>query len=103
MSYTKDSTKTYTFGKVSFDVKNYRGVYFLSDSVKSMIKELSVDDAKVANKEAWKKYKDCCKAANRCSNASISGNLSMNDEYGSHADVAQQIIKFSYKRMMGYN
>lgn len=102
MAYTKDSTKTYTFGKVSFSVKNYRGVYFLSDAVKSSIKELSVANAKVVNKEAWKIYNDCTKIANRCANASVAGNLDLNDEYGSHADVAQQVIKFSYKHMMGY-
>lgn len=100
MSYTKDSIVTYTFATVEFRVRNYRGVYFLSDAVKAKIAAMSVEEAKAVNREAWKQKKVNTYIANRHNNWSVSGNISLYEDSASHASVAEQVAKESYKRMM---
>ena len=103
MTYTKESTKTYTFGKISFAVKNYRGMYSLSESVKEQIKSLSSEDARVCNKAAWKQSSECIKVSNYSCNWSVPGNTNTYEENSSHARVAEQVAKASYKNFMGFN
>ena len=73
--YSKQDTKTFTFGKISFTVKNYRGLYFLSDKVRQDVAKLSKEEAKTANSEAWKQKKLAAKESHAYQNVSIAGNF----------------------------
>lgn len=100
--YTKESIKAFAFGALSFSVRNYRGVYFMSDAVKQQIRGLPSEEVRKANREAWKQFRASTRLANRHCNVSISGNDSIYEDAASHADVAQAVAKETYKVMMGY-
>jgi hypothetical protein len=98
--YTKDSVKTYKFASIEFSVRNYRGVYFLSDNIKAQIAALTLEEAKKVNTEAWKQKRAQGRIVERHCNVSVSENGSIYEEAASHYDVASQIAKESYKRML---
>jgi len=101
--YTKESVKTYKFYCIEFTVRNYRGVFFLSDKTKEQIKQLTPEQAKKVNQEAWKQLRMNKSVANRSCNWSVPGNINTYEEAHSHYDAAQQVAKESYKTMMGYH
>lgn len=101
--YTKESTKTYDFGEgILITFRNYRGVCFLGDHTKTKIHSLSVEAASRVNREAWKQANTNIRIANRHCNVSVSGNMSIYEDAASHAQVAQQVAKESYKVMRGF-
>ena len=100
--YSKQDTKTFTFGKISFTVENYRGLYFLSDKVKQEVAKLSKEEAKTANSEAWKQKKYATKETSLYCNASFAGNSDRYEEAAATYNIAEQVIKITYKQMMGY-
>ena len=94
-----DSQKfTYTFGTFSVTFTGL-GLPFLSDKAKELIANMPLEDAKVVNKEAWKQRNQATKIANRHSNISINGNMSLYDRNTAHAMVAELVCKETYKRM----
>lgn len=102
MSYSKDEVKQFHFSTLTFGVKNYRGVFIMSESLKARIHALPKDEARLINREAWKQIRVYTPIANRHNNVSIAGNLDIYEDAASHANIAQAVAKETYKVMMGY-
>lgn len=100
MCYTKDSVKTFTFGPLAFDVRNWRGVFFMTDKLKERIAAMPLADAKAANREAWKQKRVNTSICNRHHNWSINGNISIYEDASSGEQIASLVCKETYKRMM---
>jgi hypothetical protein len=76
------------------------GVPFLSDKAKEIIANMSVEQAKAVNHEAWKQRKQANRIANRHCNWSQSGNISTYEHAAQHSMVAELVCKETYKRMV---
>lgn len=100
MTYTKDSVKAFTFGSLTFSVKNYRGIFIMSDALKARIHAMTVAEAKAANKAAWGVISASNRIMERHNNASIPGNMGIYEEASSDWDIADKVRKETYKRMI---
>lgn len=96
--YSIETVVGYKFGPLEFKVKNPRGLFFMTDGLKRRISEMTIDDAKEANKEAWKRKRSATSTMKRYNNATIYGNGIYDDAAGDY-QIADAVAKETYRRI----
>jgi hypothetical protein len=87
----------YTFGPLVVAVQGL-GVYFGGEHLTRNCDALTLDELRVANREAWKQKRAAGRAAERVSNASVHG-CTPHDRACQHFDVADRVIRETWKRI----
>ncbi len=88
----------FEFGPLRVTVSNPRGVFIASDNLKQRIATMTVEDAKAANREAWRLRKQYERIMNRNRNATLSPGV-YDSVSGPHT-ITESICKLTYRRMM---
>lgn len=88
----------FNFGPLAFTVNNYKGLFFMSDTLKARIAEMPLEGAKAANRAAWKMKRDTGKLMNRYANATLYPG--MYDGPSGMYRIADVVAKETYKRML---
>lgn len=97
--YSKNEVRKFVFGPLAFSVRNWQGVFFMSEDLKSRISAMPVADAEAANRAAWKVQRSCTRIANRSCNMSRAGNSDVYFAAAAEAAIAEAVAKQTYRRM----
>lgn len=95
----KEQNWPHKYGPLEFTVDGL-GVACMTDSLKARIAALSLEDAKAANRAAWKVRRESTRIANRHCNWSQSGNISIYEQHYMYANWAELVCRETYKRMI---
>lgn len=87
----------YTFGALQFSIKG-KGVFVGCDKLRARIATLSLDEAREANRAAWKQRKSAVRIANLQNNVSKYG---WNDARDQLIDVCEVVCRETWRRMQG--
>lgn len=98
MSAPQVATTNYAFGPLKVRVKGL-GLYTGGDHLQSACDELSLDELRVANREAWKQKRQASRQADRVANASVHG-CAPHDRACQHYDVAVAVCRETWKRII---
>lgn len=93
---------SYTFGSLTLTFRGL-GVPLLSDATKARIDAMDVQQAREANRAAWKQSKECLAIANRHNNFSQSGNISIYDNACHQYRVAELVKRATWFRIVRDN
>lgn len=93
----RELTQNFTFGALTFAVRNPKGVFIMSDALKQRISELPIAEAKAANSAAWKLRRQCARAMDRYNNATKYPGLY--DDFAGPYGIAEAVCKETWKRI----
>ena len=86
------------FGPLVITVSNPRGVFIASDILRQRIDSMTKEDARAANREAWKLRKQYERILDRCRNVTL--HPGVYDSVAGPHTLTEVICKLTYKRMM---
>lgn len=89
---------TLDFGPLQVTVSNPKGVFIASDAIKRSIATMPKEDAKAANREAWKLRRQYERIMNRYHNVTLSPGVYVSVA-GLHT-VTESICKLTYRRIV---
>lgn len=99
--FAKNEVRAFTFGPLQFSVKNWHGVFCMSDALKERIASMPASDAEQANKAAWKVKRTTGRITSRTCNMSIAGNGPVYEAAAAEWMIADEVAKQTYRRMQG--